>query len=223
METASHLSLWKDRVFHKRFSVALLFLAISLVINYYASIYATLRISNSVSDIILSNIPVYNVAGLFLFGPLIFWGILSIYMILRPETIPFTLKSIAVFVVIRSIFISLTHIGPFPDEVSLAAAGSKYSDLLSIHINPNFFAFGSGGDLMQRVNRDTCQFALKCCAAEFGPNEYVAVDKRPVHDPGKHSIPGRKSLPPEYLRFDAGKLFGTVTFDGIRNRSRMTD
>jgi hypothetical protein len=140
-------AIFKDRTYLKSFGLAFLFLFLSFVINYYASIYATQSISNSVADIVLSNIPVYNVAAIFLFGPLVYWLIFSVYMLWNPATIPFALKSIALFVVVRSLFISLTHLGPFPDEVSLAAATNRLSDLWDVHANPNFLAFGSGGDL----------------------------------------------------------------------------
>jgi nicotinamide phosphoribosyltransferase len=39
-------------------------------------------------------------------------------------------------------------------------------------------AFGMGGGLLQKVNRDTCKFALKCCAARID-GEWVDVYKDP--------------------------------------------
>ena len=41
---------------------------------------------------------------------------MAVLFIIEPKKIPFTLKSIALFVVIRSCFVSLTHIGPFPTQ-----------------------------------------------------------------------------------------------------------
>lgn len=54
----------------------------------------------------------------------------------------------------------------------------------------NNFAFGSGGGLLQKVNRDTQKWAFKCCAATV---EGLSVDvcKDPVTDPGKRSKAGR--------------------------------
>lgn len=114
-----------NREFVISFAVGILALIISLVINYYAGIYATKSASNSVTDIILSNIRVYNVDDMFVYGPLIFWVFVSAVLLLKPKTIPFTIKSIALFVIIRSISICLTHIGPFPTKVLLESNALK--------------------------------------------------------------------------------------------------
>ncbi len=100
-------------------AISFFILIVSLIINYYAGAYATKSASNSVTDIILSNIPVYNVDDLFVYGPIVFWLFVSVILLIKPKAIPFTLKSIALFIIIRSISISLTHIAPFPTEVPI--------------------------------------------------------------------------------------------------------
>lgn len=55
------------------------------------------------------------------------------------------------------------------------------------------FAFGSGGDLMQNVNRDTCKFAIKCSAIVVN-NVEREVYKDPITDKGKASKKGRQTL-----------------------------
>ncbi len=50
-------------------------------------------------------------------------------------------------------------------------------------------AFGSGGDLMQNLNRDTCRFAIKCSAARVN-GKWRDVFKDPVTDSGKKSKAG---------------------------------
>jgi len=97
------------------FGLALLFL--SFYINFRAGSYATSHESNSVTDIILSNIRVYNVDAIFTEGSILFWIFVLMLGLISPEKIPYTLKSIALFVLIRSVFISLTHIGPFPTSL----------------------------------------------------------------------------------------------------------
>jgi nicotinamide phosphoribosyltransferase len=54
-------------------------------------------------------------------------------------------------------------------------------------------AFGSGGGLLQKVNRDTLKFAFKCSAVEVN-GEWRDVMKDPVTDPGKRSKAGRLAL-----------------------------
>jgi len=92
-----------------------LFLFISLIVNYYAGNYAAVSASNSVTDIILDNIPTINTQFIFVQGILTFLLFIAWLTLKEPKRIPFILKSIALFVVIRSVFISLTHIGPIPN------------------------------------------------------------------------------------------------------------
>ena len=55
-------------------------------------------------------------------------------------------------------------------------------------------AFGSGGGLLQKVNRDTLRFAFKCSAIEISRWGWRDVYKDPVTDPGKKSKAGRLKL-----------------------------
>ena len=73
------------------------------------------------------------------------------------------------------------------------------------------FVFGSGGDLMQNVTRDTQKFAVKCSSItvnEFIVHEYanreIDVYKDPITDPGKKSKKGRLML---YLHKETGEFF----------------
>ncbi|MFN4160682.1 MAG: nicotinate phosphoribosyltransferase [Stenotrophomonas sp.] len=54
-------------------------------------------------------------------------------------------------------------------------------------------AFGMGGALLQRLDRDTQKFALKCSAARVDGN-WIDVYKDPVTDSGKQSKRGRMRL-----------------------------
>ena len=54
-------------------------------------------------------------------------------------------------------------------------------------------AFGSGGGLLQRFDRDTQKFAFKCSAVKRD-GRWRAVYKDPVTDPGKESKRGRLKL-----------------------------
>src|SRR3989344_8686002 len=101
------------------FAFSILLLALALVFNFYAGVFASEKASNSVTDIVLSNIRVYGVDGIFVYGSIILWIFVSLLLLLNPGKIPFTVKSIALFVLIRSVFISITHIGPFPTQIAI--------------------------------------------------------------------------------------------------------
>ena len=57
----------------------------------------------------------------------------------------------------------------------------------------NNIAFGSGGGLLQKLNRDTQKCAFKCSYAVVNGKE-IDVQKTPVHSPGKRSKKGRMTV-----------------------------
>lgn len=128
----SYLSYFKNKAFVWSVVLSLVMLVMSLLINFYAGTYATEKASNSVTDIILSNVRVFNLDEVFVYGTFFFWIFFMFICFRHPYKIPFSLKAISLFTVIRSIFISLTHIGPFPGQVvldsgHLSAIISKFS------------------------------------------------------------------------------------------------
>lgn len=123
-----------DPAFRFSASVALIALVLSTFINYYAGTYATESVSNSVTDVILSNTPVFDVDGIFVYGSLVLALFIAGLVLSHPKRLPFTLHALTLFILIRSAFISFTHIAPYPATVAL--------DLGSI---ANKFIFG--GDL----------------------------------------------------------------------------
>jgi len=68
--------------------------------------------------------------------------------------------------------------------------------------------FGSGGALLQKVNRDTLKFAQKACAI-LVDDEWVGIAKDPVTDHGKKSKEGVLTLA---RNTENGKLY-TVRLD----------
>lgn len=101
------------------FTSSFLFLILSLYVNFLAGTFATHAESNPVTDIILSNIRVYDVDAIFIYGILALCTLIGVLCILNPKKAPFILKSIALFTIIRSVFISITHIGPFPTHIAI--------------------------------------------------------------------------------------------------------
>ena len=80
--------------------------------------------------------------------------------------------------------------------------------------SPMNFVFGSGGDLMQNVTRDTQRFAIKCSNVtieledvNFGLHtKDIPVYKDPITDPGKASLRGKVTT---YRCKESGKFFTT--------------
>lgn len=108
---------FRQREFLISLLTSILLFFIALVINFYAGLYANESASNSVTDIVLDNIPVFSVDEIFVYGPVVFWTIVGLFCFWDPKKFPFVLKSIALFTVTRSLFITLTHLGPSPDQL----------------------------------------------------------------------------------------------------------
>ncbi len=108
---------WFDRHFRFSTPIALLLFVLSITINYYIGLYATNKASNYVDDIILSNIPVFDVDFFFVYGAIALIVAILLLCVQHPKRIPFVLHSLTLFILIRAVFVSLTHLGPFPTAI----------------------------------------------------------------------------------------------------------
>lgn len=98
---------------------AIILFIVSVYITHYASLYAEVKASGSVDDIILSNTRVYNFEIFFVYIAIML-GLFVITLCLRfTKTAPFLIKTVSLFIIIRSAFVSLTHIGPYPTKLIL--------------------------------------------------------------------------------------------------------
>jgi hypothetical protein len=86
--------------------------AVSIVVNFFAGRYATTQMSNPVNDLILDHLPTFDVDGIFIYGIISFFVFVFGLLSLRPRRIPFVLKSFSLFILVRSFFVVLTHLGP---------------------------------------------------------------------------------------------------------------
>ncbi len=111
-----------NKEFLASLAFSVLILLASLVVNFYAGVYATERASNAVTDLVLDNIRVYDVDGIFIYGPILLYLFVAYILIMRPHLILFTLKSVSLFILVRSIFISLTHLGLPPLQLAISPA-----------------------------------------------------------------------------------------------------
>jgi nicotinamide phosphoribosyltransferase len=76
------------------------------------------------------------------------------------------------------------------DGIDYEMIGTILEKMVANGWSADNIAFGSGGGLLQKLDRDTCKFAFKCSFAEVN-GKPVFVYKDPVTDPGKKSKQGR--------------------------------
>jgi len=109
---ARHKALWVNKIFIISAMVGILFFIGSLFANYSAIKYVIRMEGNATTDILLDNLPVINTDIIFSEGALLFVIFIIFLFIVEPKMIPFTLKSVALFICIRSIFVIMTHLAP---------------------------------------------------------------------------------------------------------------
>ncbi len=79
------------------------------------------------------------------------------------------------------------------DGVDHMSILSLLGKVMSLGYTADSVVFGSGGALLQKINRDTFKFAMKASAI-LVDGKWVGISKNPVTDPGKASMSGRVML-----------------------------
>lgn len=94
-------------------------LLFSFIVANQAGIYASQVAGQQVDDLILHYLPLHNVTFIHVYAALLFWMGFTTYIIVHPEKIPFVTKSAALFILVRSAFICLTHLGAPTNELAI--------------------------------------------------------------------------------------------------------
>ena len=102
----------KEPDFARAACLGALALAAAFCVNLWAIMQATAKAGTGVEDIILSNIPVFELDAVFVYSTFIIMAISILIIFNRPKRLPFALKALALFIVVRSIFTLMTHLGP---------------------------------------------------------------------------------------------------------------
>ena len=80
------------------------------------------------------------------------------------------------------------------DGVGLPMIGAILRAAMDAGFSAENVAFGMGGGLLQKVNRDTMSFATKLCHIKYADGTERDVMKAPKTDSGKVSLPGALSV-----------------------------
>lgn len=120
-----HTYFWtKDRLVSLAGSVSLFVFA--LIVQRVADIYVGKIQGTPVDDVILNNLPAVDIDSLIIFGSLLLTFVIVILSSAKPKYLNFGLKSVALFIIIRSFFISLTHLGASPEQLQFDPSNIGY-------------------------------------------------------------------------------------------------
>ena len=148
-------------------------------------------------------------------------------------------------------FKSINNVGVIQgDGISLETMELLLNKIISRGYRADSVVFGSGGALLQKVNRDTFKYAQKASAVLVRSSEdqdykWVGIAKDPITDPGKKSKIGvlslfRSKMTGEYMTFridkgpidqewedvmedlyDSGQFFNETTLAAARERASI--
>jgi len=127
---------------------ALVFLGLAYVAEHFANVYEaaySMRpTSTYVGDLLLDNLPVVNLNFIIIEGALFSIVAGIVFVLLQPRSILFSLKSLALLIVIRALFVSLTHVGIYPGNID---PGLGFFDGIYSYLNfqTGFFFSGHTG------------------------------------------------------------------------------
>ena len=79
------------------------------------------------------------------------------------------------------------------DGMNLATIEQLINNAIGRGLSVDNFAMGMGGGLLQKLDRDTCRYAMKANAVDFG-HGWVDIQKKPTGDASKTSKKGRLAL-----------------------------
>ena len=121
-----------------------LFLITALFIQFTAHRYSAQSATNFVGDLFLDNLPVVDLSYIIVNGAFLAIILGVTLVILKPRYLIFSLKVVSFFIVIRAFFVTLTHVGIYPNQITL---GGGALDQLYIFLNlqDGFFFSGHTG------------------------------------------------------------------------------
>jgi hypothetical protein len=133
----NHKNAWnKENLLSLLFGVILF--VIALILQKFANDYLLSLKGVVVDDLILKNIPVIDLDFFIVQGALILTAVIVILFLIKPKYLFFGLKALAMFIIVRSFFIVLTHLGTMPSQIVL--------DKNSIGFNLYNMIFNSSND-----------------------------------------------------------------------------
>ena len=141
-----HQGFWNAR--NKRsLYFGILLLVLALVIQSGAGRYSARSAlkSNFVGDIFLDNLPTLDLDFIIVEGAILLWIFTGVLLVSRPQYLIFGLKAVALFIITRSFFINLTHIGIYPQQAIFDSTDIGYALYKLFTFQGNFFFSGHTG------------------------------------------------------------------------------
>lgn len=140
---------WKELLNDRKYVISLIFgfflVLIAFFINFQIARYTETVPATKVGDLLLDWLPTVDLTFFYTTFSFLTIGIIILYPILfQSELIPFTAKTFAAFILIRSFFIGLTHLGAPEPFYALPHGIDQSAFIRFFYLNDLFFSGHTG-------------------------------------------------------------------------------
>ncbi len=125
----------------------LLFLGFALVVKHFSDRYLSGLEGTAVEDVLLNWLPTLDIDFLMIQSAILLTLVTIGLFVIRPQYLPFGTKALATFLIMRSLFVTLTHLGLNPHQIQIddtGGIGFWIYDLLYNSRNDFFFSGHTG-------------------------------------------------------------------------------
>lgn len=133
----------RDRIHSTLSAFALLIIAylVEHYVNLYIFEYSQRPTSRYVGDIILDNLPPVDLTFIIIEVAFVAIVLVTLFVLSKPRYTLFTVKAVTLFIIIRALFVSLTHVGIHPEVIT---PGLGFFDSIYLFLNLQTGLFFSG-------------------------------------------------------------------------------
>ena len=141
----NHKKFWiRDTIYSLLYSLG--FFAVAGIIEAIADNYVIKTKGTAVTDLILDHLPVADIDVLIILSALLLTFVGVFLFLYKPKYMNFGIRSLSVFIIIRSLLIILTHLGAYPHQITFDTSSpgfGLYNILFNSH-NDFFFSGHTG-------------------------------------------------------------------------------
>ena len=138
-----HKGFWplaRKRSMYVGLLLIVLALAVQITLGQFSARHAVS--ASGVHDVFLDNLPVVNLGFVIVLWAIATWVLAWVLLILEPRRLIFGTKAVALYIMCRAFFITLTHVGAYPTAMSPGPENIGFSFYSLFTFQGNYFFSG---------------------------------------------------------------------------------
>lgn len=137
-------NLFSSGEYVRNLLIGIVMLATGSIATFFADKYVTAHIGPAVPDFFLSILPNIPVSGIYIYAPFVFLVVIFVILIGHPKKMPFVMSSLGLAILIRAIFVCMTHMG-YPTGMQWEVVNFKPTLFSFFNTQGDFFFSGHTG------------------------------------------------------------------------------